>query len=181
VGLFLLSEILGFDNNNFVVEVMLVFLLTFFQSNSSHSFNIIFEEFIVDNVNKQPVNFQSLRHFKYYMHLLRTFLETNMTDFPKVAFISIGCKRITMLIFINKIMYRVYSLIFSTSLPRVLEEMKISLQTNPENRVGYWVLFMHSTIIWVYGYQEGPYLLLVLLTPRVFSLDFLKQRIISET
>ena len=67
------------------------------------------------------------------------------------------------------------------NLPRFLEEMKSSLQPNPENMVGDWMLFMHSTVIWVYGYQEGPYLLPVFLTPRFFSLEFIRQRIISET
>jgi hypothetical protein len=62
-------------------------------------------------------------------------------------------KKYHMLIFINKIMSRVYTLIFSMYLQRVLEEMKISLQPNPENRVRDWMLFTHSTIIWVYGYQ----------------------------
>jgi hypothetical protein len=109
------------------------------------------------------------------------FLETSKMKFPEAAFISTECKRITMLIFINKIMSKFHSLIFNTGLPRVLEEMKISLQPNPENRVGDWMLFMHSTVIWVYGYQEGPYLLSLFLTPRVFSLEFIKQRIISET
>jgi hypothetical protein len=126
----LLSHILGLDNNKFVVEVMLGFLLTFFQSESSYSICISFEGFIIDNMHKQLVNFHSLRHFRYYMHLLRMFLETNKIEFPEAAFISTECKRITMLIFINKIMSRVYSLIFNTSLPRVLEEMKISLQPN---------------------------------------------------
>jgi hypothetical protein len=42
------------------------------------------------------------------------------------------------------------------------------------------MLFMHSTVIWVYGYQEGPYLLHVFLNPRVFALEFIRQRIISE-
>ena len=55
------------------------------------------------------------------------FLETNKTEFLEAAFISTECKRITMLIFINKIMSRVYSLIFNNDMPRVLEEMKISL------------------------------------------------------
>ena len=77
-----------------------------------------------------------------------------------------------MLIFINNIMSRVYSLIFGIDLPRVLEEMKICLQPNPESRVGDWMLFIQSTVIWVYGYQEGPYLLPVFLTPRLFSLEF---------
>jgi hypothetical protein len=90
---------------------------------------------------------------------------TNKTKFPEAAFISTECKRITMLIFINKIMSRVYSIIFNTELPRVLVEMKSSVQTNPENRMGDWIFFMHSTVIWVYGYEEGPHLFPVFLTP----------------
>ena len=86
-----------------------------------------------------------------------------------------------MLIFINKIMSRVYNLIFVSDLPRVLEEMKSFLQPNPESRVGYWMLFIQSTMIWAYGYQEGPYLLPVILNPRIFSLEFIGQRIILET
>jgi hypothetical protein len=127
------------------------------------------------------VNFQSLRHFRYYTYLLKIFLETNKREFPEATFISTECKRITMLIFINKVMSRVYSLIFNTSLPRVLDDMRSYLQPNPENRVGDWVLFMHSTVIWVYGCHESPYLLPIFLTPRVFSLEFIRQRIISET
>jgi hypothetical protein len=159
---------------------MLGFLLTFFESESSQSVCIRFEKFIADNVDKQLVKFQSLRHFRYYTHLLIMFLETNKIEFPEATFISTGCKRITMLIFINKIMSRVYILIFSTILTRVLEEMKSYLQLNLENKVRDWVFFMHSTVIWVYGYQEAPYLILVFLTPRVFSLEFIRQRIISE-
>jgi hypothetical protein len=56
--------------------------------------------------------------------LLKMFLETNKTDFLAVALISTKCKRITMLIFINKIMSRVYNLIFNTNLPKVLKDMK---------------------------------------------------------
>jgi hypothetical protein len=109
------------------------------------------------------------------------FLELNKTEFPETTFISTECKRITMLIFINKIMSRVYSLIFGSDLPRVLKEMKSFLQPNPERRVGDWMLFIQSTVIWVYGYQEGPYLLPVFLTPIIFALEFIRQRIISET
>jgi hypothetical protein len=177
----LLSQILGLDNDKFVVEVMLGFLLTFFMSESHQSVCISFDKFIADNMHQQLVNFNSLRHFRYYTHLLRMFLESNKTEFPETAFISTECKRITMLIFINKIMSRVYSLIFGSDLPRVLEEMKSFLQPNPESRVGDWMLFIQSTVIWVYGYQEGPYLLPVFLTPRIFSLEFIRQRIISET
>jgi hypothetical protein len=40
---------------------------------------------------------------------------------------------------------------------------------------------MHSTMIWVYGCHESPYLLPIFLTSKFFSLDFIRQRIISET
>jgi hypothetical protein len=80
---------------------------------------------------------------------LKTFLETKKREFPEETFISNECKRITMLI--NKVMSRVYSLIFNTSLPRVLDDMRIYLQPNPENGMGDRVLFMHSIVIWVYG------------------------------
>jgi hypothetical protein len=85
-----------------------------------------------------------------------------------------------MLIFINKIMSKVYSLIFGSDLPRVLEEMKSFLQPNLESRVRDWMMFIQFTVIWVYGYQEGPSLLLVFLTPIIFSLEFIRKRIISE-
>jgi len=86
-----------------------------------------------------------------------------------------------MLIFINKIMSKVYNLIFNTNLPKVLEDMKSYLQQNFENRIGDWVMFMHSTVIWVYGCQEAPYILPIFLTPRVFSLELIKKRNILET
>jgi hypothetical protein len=53
-------------------------------------------------------------------------------------------------------MSKVYSFIFNTNLPRFLDDMRIYLQPNLENRVRDWVLFMHSTIIWVYGLHESP-------------------------
>jgi hypothetical protein len=165
----------------YVVEVMLGFLLTFFKSESGLSVCINFDQFLADNIHKQLVNFRSLRHFRYYTYLLRIFLETNKREFPEATFVSTECKRITLLIFINKVMSRVYSLIFNTILPRVLDDMRSYLQPNPENRVGDWVLFMHSTVIWVYGCHESPYLLPIFLTPRIFSLEFIRQRIISET
>ena len=84
----ILSQILGLDNDKFVVEVMLGFLLTFFLSESSQSVYISFEKFITDNMHQHLVNFNSLRHVRYYTHLLRMFLELNKTKFLEAAFIS---------------------------------------------------------------------------------------------
>jgi hypothetical protein len=143
----LLSQVLGLDNDKHVVEVMLSFLLVFFNSESVLSVCIIFDQFIADNIHKHLVNFLSLRLIIYYTYLLKIFLETNKREFFEETFISTEFKRITFLIFINKVMYRVYSLIFNTSLPRVFDYMRSYLQPNPENKLGDWVLFMHSPII----------------------------------
>jgi len=121
----LLSQILVLDNDKFVVEVTLGFLLTFFMSKSSDSVCISFDRFIIDNMHQQLVNFNSLIYFRYYTHLLGMFLELNKTEVPKTAFISTECKSITILIFINKIM---------SNGSRRNENL---LQPNLESRVGY--------------------------------------------
>jgi len=48
----ILNQILGLDNDKYVVEVMLGFMLTFFQSESNLSVCISFDKFIADNVHK---------------------------------------------------------------------------------------------------------------------------------
>jgi len=48
----ILSHILGLDNDKYVVEVMLGFLLTFFQLESKLSVCISFDKFVADNVHK---------------------------------------------------------------------------------------------------------------------------------
>ena len=47
----LLSQIFGLDNDKFVVEVMLGFLLTFFMSESGQSVCVSFDKFNVDNIH----------------------------------------------------------------------------------------------------------------------------------
>jgi hypothetical protein len=51
----LLSQILGLDNDKFVVEVMLGFLLVCFLSGQPVS--VSFDEFIAENIHQQLVRF----------------------------------------------------------------------------------------------------------------------------
>jgi hypothetical protein len=107
---------------------MLGFLLNFFESEFGQSVQINFDEFLANTIHKQLVNFHSLRYFRYYTYMLKNFLPSNHGEIHEAAFVSTECKRITLLIFFNKVMSRIYSLIFNASLPRVLEDMKIHLQ-----------------------------------------------------
>ena len=83
----LLSQVLGLDNDKYVLEFMLGFLLTFFKSEFGLSVIINFDKFLADTIHKQLVNFHSLRHFRYYSYLLKLFLESNNREFPKATFV----------------------------------------------------------------------------------------------
>jgi len=73
----LLSQVLGFYSDKYVVEFMLDFLLTIFKSESGLSVLINFDKFLADAIHKQLVNFHSLRYFIYYTYLLKLFLASN--------------------------------------------------------------------------------------------------------
>jgi hypothetical protein len=176
----LLSQVLGFNNDRFVVEVMLGFLIKLFQSNSGQFVCINFDEFLVDTIHKQLVNFHCLRHFRYCTSLMNIFLTNNNAEMPEEESITIEINRMNSVIFINKVMSKAYQMIFNVKLPRFIEEMRIHLQ-NPEDRIGDWTLFINSTVIWVYVFHEFHYLFPIFFTPTIFSLEFLRQKIISET
>ena len=92
-------------------------------------------------------------------------------DFPK---------QINMFEFSNSIMSEIYKMLFNEVLHRVLEEMKCLMQSSPEDRVGDWFLYEDSTVLRIYGFTGEPYRLPAFLTPRIFALDFMRQRLYSE-
>ena len=86
----------------------------------------------------------------------------------------------TFINFTNKIMASIYKLIFGTALPRITKEMKAYLQ-NSNEPVGDWFLYKEYTVLRIYGFEEEPYRLLVFLTKRIFSLEFLSQSLHVES
>ena len=82
--------------------------------------------------------------------------------------------------FVNTIMDEIYKLLFDDVLPRVLEDMRLMLQSSSEDRIGDWFLYKDFTVLRVYGIIGEPYRLPVFLTPRIFALDFMRQRLCVE-
>ena len=82
--------------------------------------------------------------------------------------------------FIDMIMPSSYNLIFGTSLPRITKEMKAYLQ-NSNEPVGDWFLYKEFTILRIYGFENEPYKLPVVITKRIFVLEFLRQRLHVES
>ena len=92
-------------------------------------------------------------------------------DFPK---------QISMFEFANSIMSEIYRMLFDEVLPQVLEYMKCMMHPSLEYRVRDWFLFKDSTVLRIYGFTGEPYKLPSFLTPRIFALDFMRQRLHSE-
>ena len=72
-----------------------------------------------------------------------------------------------------------YKMLFDEMLPWVLEEMKNMMQSSPKDRVGYWFLYKDFTVLRIYGFTGEPYRLPTFLTPIIFALEFMRQRLHS--
>ena len=79
--------------------------------------------------------------------------------------------------FANSIMSEMYRMLFDEDLPYVLDEMRCLMQSSPEDQVGDWFLYKGYIVLRVYGYT---YRLPSFLTPRIFTLEFMRQRLLSE-
>ena len=81
---------------------------------------------------------------------------------------------------VNTIMAEIYKLLFDDVLPRMLEEMKLMIESSSKDRIGYWFLYKDFTILRVYGFTGELYRLPTFFTPRIFALEFMRQRLCAE-
>ena len=77
-------------------------------------------------------------------------------------------------------MVEIYKFLFDDVLPRMLEDTRLMLQSSLEEQIGYWFLYKEFTVLRVYGFTGEPYRLLDFLTPRIFTLEFMRQRLCAE-
>ena len=71
-------------------------------------------------------------------------------------------------------------MLFDEVLPQVLKEMKSMMQSSPEDRVRDWFLYKDFTVLRIYGFTGEPYRLPAFLTPRIFALEYMRQRLHAE-
>ena len=69
------------------------------------------------------------------------------------------------------------SRLFNPKEKRISEDMKVSLQ---QECIGDWFLMQKYSIIKVYGFLASPFMLPVYLTPLVFALELIRQRISAD-
>ena len=80
----------------------------------------------------------------------------------------------------NLIMEKNYRVMLQNKLPIVPPKMEEMLQFDPDRRVGDWFFLKDHTIIRVYGFVHEPYIMPTFLTPMIFPLEFIRQKLIVE-
>ena len=135
----LVCQILGLDDDFHISEVVLGFLLRMSSIDPEphlvHFFNM--DEYLVEVIHVQLVKFPKVRFFKYPSYLLNMILCSNVLklQFLSTIFSPNLSKQINMFEFVNTIMAEMYKFLFDDVSPRVLEEMKLMLQSSSEDRI----------------------------------------------
>ena len=145
----------------------------------SHQLSCLkYDEFLVENIYSQLVNFHTTKHFIIQSYLVRIFLFFNKENmqFPEM-FLTAEVNN-NIFNYMNLIMEEIYRVMFQNKLPKVLPEMQEILQFALDRRMGDWFLLKEHIITRVYGFFHEPYILLAFLTPRIFSLEFIRQKLI---
>jgi len=168
---------------------MLGFLMVYYEANSSKgSVTVAFDQFLNDSINGQFTNFQFLQKFRYQAYLVKFIIDFNLAElqgmdpqaFADPATLSEDIWVFSHCDFINKIISRIYELLYEDKLPRVTEEMRKSLRLTKGKATSDWFLYPDVTIVRVYGFRGFPYVLPAFLTPRIFFMDFSRQKIATE-
>ena len=79
-------------------------------------------------------------------------------------------------LFLDRIVLSV-SKLFNPKEKRISKDMKAALQ---QEGIGYWFSMQKYSVIRVYGFLAAPFMLLVYLTPSVFALELIRQRISAD-
>ena len=75
----LLSQVLGLDYDQEISEVMLGFLVVYFEADKSEdSVTIAFDQFLSESINCQMVNFKLLQKFRYAAYLVKFIIDFNL-------------------------------------------------------------------------------------------------------
>ena len=130
----MLSQVLGLDSDRKVREFMVSLAYTLSQSETNGQ-DINFDEFLAENIHSQLMNFHSKKTFRHQTLFLKMIIKQNYNDLQSVdpyLFIEnvnlseeLGGR--TFVQFANKVMSKIYKLIYDQELPRVIDLMRSQL------------------------------------------------------
>ena len=174
-----------------ISETFLGFLVYF-----SEFVKFDYPNLIADTMHAQFSNFNTLASFKYQSYLMYLILNKLSLHFQSLlepkdptpydvisiihrsSFLRNQTQGFSK--FINEFASQVYLLIYESNFPRISQELQNCLHPPTEDCIGDWFLFKDYNVIGVYSSEEKPYRLPVFLTPWIFALKFLRQRLHSD-
>ena len=118
-----MSQFLGLDTDRYIPELLMIILFKFntsqFESQSSQSLCLKFDEFLAKSIHSQLVNFHSTKHFMFQSYLVRMFLFFNEENLQlqKMVLtdeISSNCFK-----YMNLLLAEVYKVFFKNKLPLI--------------------------------------------------------------
>lgn len=83
-------------------------------------------------------------------------------------------------LFVDTFLFDLYKIFYDTPPPRMPKEFRIFLQLGPKCQVDDWFLYPNYIVPRIYGFEERPYNLPKYLLPKVFTLEYARQRISYE-
>ena len=147
---------------------------------------------IADTMHQQLSNFSTLSVFTYQAYLMYMILERYSLSFQsmmdvedptpyqiiyvvhKSPFMRNVAEKFSL--FVNTFAAKVCTLLFETTCPRVTSTLQECLHPSTEDWIGDWFLSENYTVIKVYGFDRHPYRLPAFLTPRIFSMEVIRER-----
>ena len=180
-----MSLVLSLDDDRLVSEVMIGCLLEVSQSKIPKCLN--FDELMAEKIHSRLENFHLDKVFKFQsLSFLMVILENQSSlqekipdKFTKNLNCSMEGGGLSFFQFTNQVVEVVYQLFYNSNMPRVSEDMMNKLQMI-NDPIGDWFLYKYFSVIRVYGFRKGPYMLPSFLIPRLFALEFLRQRLFVE-
>ena len=194
----MIAQVLGLDTAFLVTESHLGALL--FLSGAEEAGGerrIDFCKQISEDIDLGLQNFHLSKTFRFQSYLIHLFLHQQFTFMGHLHLDLVGkdhqvkptmdwCPKIRanpenthLWWYINNFLPLLYTLIYQPP-PRVIPEMFQELQTTPVLATGDWFLYEDHTIIRVYGFEGRPYRLPSFVTPRIFALEYIRQKMASD-
>ena len=184
-------QVFGLYHDQTISEAFLGFLMYF-----SESIKFDYPNLIANTMHDQFSNFNTLASFKYQLYLMYLILDKfslhfqsllepeELTPYDVISIIhrspflrnqTQGFSK-----FVNEFASQVYLFIYEANYPRISQQLQNCLHPPTEDHIGDWFMFKDYTIIRVYGLEEKPYIFPVFLTPWIFALEVLRQRLHSD-
>ena len=172
----MVCQVLGYTHDLVVNDIVLGFLLMSNMIIHEYPVKLYIISFLVKMIHDNVKNFSSLKFSRYQSYILIMIFYHNKDFFDKsiLNMSLVQPDNEVFLEFVNVFMPKVYALIFDRIPLRIFPECKILLQLNPLELVGDRFFHEDHTEVRMYGSKLAPYHIPLFLTPRLFSLEYIR-------